>query len=75
MSDIIMCEQNEEIKQLKAQLLIADKLIERYTENVDYYWTELAGSWLSIREDVVQYQNMHGDSMLRSRANLTGKEL
>jgi hypothetical protein len=47
----------EIITSLQSQLAMAEMVIEEYNENVDYYESELAGSWLTIRETAREYFN------------------
>lgn len=46
---------NYRSEQLQSQLAMAEMVIEEYNENVDYYESELAGSWLTIRETAREY--------------------
>jgi len=51
----ITIEEYKEYIQLKDQLANTEKVIEEYNKNVDYYQSELAGSWLTIRETAREY--------------------
>ena len=47
------------IEKLQTQLTEANEIIEKYNQNVDYYKSELADSWIRILMNSLEYQEKH----------------